>query len=231
MSGLLEVRGLVVRRGARTVLDGVSFTVAAGETVGLVGPSGCGKSTTAAAALGLLRPDAGSVRFDGVELTALREREVRPLRRRFQPVFQDPHGALSPRRRIREQLAEPLRLHGLWSASDGPARVAELLGRVGLDPALGGRLPGELSGGQCQRVGIARALATRPELVVLDEPTSALDPSVRAGVLNLLMDLQDALGIGMLFISHDTATVRHVCHRVLTLREGRLDAEGLRDEA
>ncbi|WP_369142349.1 ABC transporter ATP-binding protein [Streptomyces sp. R44] len=230
MSALLDVRDLVVRRGARTVLDGVSFTVAAGEAVGLVGPSGCGKSTTAAAVLGLLRPDAGSVRFDGVELTALRERELRPLRRRFQPVFQDPYGSLSPRRRIREQLAEPLRLHGLWSAAEGPARVAELLGLVGLDPALGARLPHELSGGQCQRVGIARALAGRPELLVLDEPTSALDPTVRAGVLNLLMDLQDDLGIGLLFVSHDTATVRHLCHRMLTLRGGRLTAEG-RDEA
>ncbi|MFD3334468.1 ATP-binding cassette domain-containing protein [Streptomyces sp. NPDC058700] len=222
MSTLLQVRDLVVRYGGRTVVDGVSFDVAAGETVGLVGPSGCGKSTTAAAVLRLLRPDAGSVRFDGVELTTLRERELRSLRPRFQPVFQDPYGALSPRRRVRDQIAEPLRLHGLWTRADGPARITELLGLVGLDPSHGDRLPHELSGGQCQRAGIARALATRPELLVLDEPTSALDPSLRAGVLNLLMDLQDTLGVGCLFISHDRAAVRHTCDRVLTMRDGKL---------
>ncbi|MFD7977397.1 ATP-binding cassette domain-containing protein [Streptomyces sp. NPDC059071] len=221
MSALLEVRDLVVRYGAHRAVDGVSFDVAAGETVGLVGPSGCGKSTTASAVLRLLRPDAGSVRFAGVELTALRERELRPLRPRFQPVFQDPYGALSPRRRVREQIAEPLRVHGRWSAG-GPARVDELLGLVGLDAGLGDRFPHELSGGQCQRVGIARALATAPDLLVLDEPTSALDPSLRAGILNLLMDLQDSLGTASLFISHDHAAVRHVCDRVLTMRDGKL---------
>ncbi|MER5311766.1 dipeptide/oligopeptide/nickel ABC transporter ATP-binding protein [Streptomyces sp. NPDC002773] len=224
MNALLQVRDLVVRYGARTAVDGVSFDVAAGETVGLVGPSGCGKSTTAAAVLRLLRPDAGSVRFDGVELTTLPERELRALRPRFQPVFQDPYGALSPRRRVRDQIAEPLRVHGHWTRTEGPARVAELLGLVGLDPSHGDRLPHELSGGQCQRAGIARALATRPELLVLDEPTSALDPSLRAGVLNLLMDLQDTLGVGCLLISHDHAAVRHICDRVLTMREGKLAA-------
>lgn len=224
MNPLLQVRDLVVRYGDRPAVDGVSFDVAAGETVGLVGPSGCGKSTTAAAVLRLLRPAAGSVRFDGTELTTLGAGALRALRPRFQPVFQDPYAALSPRRRVREQITEPLRIHGLWSRTDGPRRVAELLDRVGLDPALGERLPHELSGGQAQRVGIARALATRPELLVLDEPTSALDPSVRAGILNLLMDLQDTLGVGSLFISHDRAAVRHVCDRVLTMREGRLTA-------
>ncbi|MFD5322835.1 ATP-binding cassette domain-containing protein [Streptomyces sp. NPDC127092] len=223
MNALLEVRDLVVRYGAHPAVDGVSFDVAAGETVGLVGPSGCGKSTTASAVLRLLRPDAGSVRFAGVELTALRERELRPLRPRFQPVFQDPYGALSPRRRVREQIAEPLRVHGRWSAG-GPARVDELLGLVGLDAGLGDRFPYELSGGQCQRVGIGRALATGPDLLVLDEPTSALDPSLRAGILNLLMDLQESLGVASLFISHDHAAVRHVCDRVLTMRDGKLQA-------
>ncbi|MFF6776884.1 ATP-binding cassette domain-containing protein [Streptomyces sp. NPDC012637] len=222
MSALLEVRDLVVRYGTRPAVDGVSFDVAAGESVGLVGPSGCGKSTTASAVLRLVRPDAGSVRFAGVELTALRERELRSLRPRFQPVFQDPYGSLSPRRRVREQIAEPLRVHGLWSATEGPARVDELLGLVDLDAGLGDRFPHELSGGQCQRVGIARALATAPDLLVLDEPTSALDPSLRAGVLNLLMGLQDALGVASLFISHDHAAVRHVCDRVLTMRDGKL---------
>ncbi|MFF5973832.1 ABC transporter ATP-binding protein [Streptomyces sp. NPDC012769] len=219
---LLEVRDLVVRYGERPVVDGVSFEVAAGESVGLVGPSGCGKSTTAGAVLRLLRPHSGSVRFDGVELTALRERDLRRLRPRFQPVFQDPYGSLSPRRRVREQIAEPLRVHGRRSAEDGQDRVDELLGLVGLDPAHGRRFPHELSGGQCQRVVIARALALRPELLVLDEPTSALDPSLRAGILNLLMDLQDRLGLGFLFISHDHAAVRHVCERVLRMRDGRL---------
>ncbi|MFJ9822805.1 ATP-binding cassette domain-containing protein [Streptomyces sp. NPDC101160] len=222
MTSLLQVRDLVVRYGARTVVDGVSFEVAAGESVGLVGPSGCGKSTTASAVLQLLRPHSGSVRFAGIELTALRGRELRPLRPRLQPVFQDPYGALSPRRRVREQIAEPLRVHGLWSPADGPARVDELLALVGLTSEHGERRPYELSGGQCQRVVVARALATRPELLVLDEPTSALDPSLRAGILNLLMGLQDGLGLGFLFISHDHTAVRHVCDRVLTMSEGRV---------
>ncbi|MDX2293583.1 MULTISPECIES: ABC transporter ATP-binding protein [Streptomyces] len=224
MNALLEVRDLDVRYGARRVVDGVSFTVGAGEAVGLVGPSGCGKSTTALAVLGLLRPHSGSVRFSGVELTGLRARELRALRPRFQPVFQDAYGALSPRREVRHQIAEPLRVHGRWRAADGPARVDELLERVGLSPAHGRRLPHELSGGQCQRVSIARALATRPELLVLDEPTSALDPSLRAGILNLLMDLQDSLGVGFLLISHDHAAVHHVGDRILTMRDGRLVA-------
>ncbi|WP_370416399.1 ATP-binding cassette domain-containing protein [Streptomyces fradiae] len=222
MKRLLEVRDLVVRYGARQVVDRVSFTVGAGEAVGLVGPSGCGKSTTAQAVLQLLRPCSGSVRFAGVELTGLREHELRPLRPRFQPVFQDPYGALSPRRRVRRQIAEPLRVHGRRSAVDSRGRVDELLELVGLAPAHGERLPHELSGGQCQRVAIARALATRPDLLVLDEPTSALDPSLRAGILNLLMDLQDALGIGFLLISHDHEAVRHVSHRILTMRDGRI---------
>lgn len=222
MSPLLQVRDLVVRYGGRPAVDGVSFEVATGETVGLVGPSGCGKSTTAAAVLRLLRPDAGSVRFAGTELTTLRERRLRLLRPRFQPVFQDPYGSLSPRRRVREQIAEPLRVHGRWTPEDGPGRVDALLDLVGLATAHRARLPHELSGGQCQRVGIARALATAPDLLVLDEPTSALDPPLRAGILNLLMDLQDTLGVAALFISHDHAAVRHVCHRVLTMREGRL---------
>jgi ABC-type glutathione transport system ATPase component len=155
-------------------------------------------------------------------LTALTERELRPLRPRMQPVFQDPYGSLNPRRPVREALAEPLKLHGRWNAADGPARVAELLDRVGLDPAYGDRRPHELSGGQCQRVGIARALACAPRLLVLDEPVSALDPSVRAGVLNLLADLRDDLGLGYLFICHDPALVRHFADRVIEMRDGRI---------
>ncbi|MGW0466333.1 ATP-binding cassette domain-containing protein [Streptomyces sp. NPDC003027] len=224
MNPLLDVRDLVVRYGSATVVDGVSFQVGAGETVGLVGPSGCGKSSTAAAVLQLRRPHSGSVRFDGLELTGLGGRELRAVRPRFQPVFQDPYGSLSPRRRIREQIAEPLRVQGRWSRTAGPGRVAELLDSVGLDDSHGERLPHELSGGQCQRAGIARALASEPDLLVLDEPVSALDPSLRAGVLNLLLDLQDRLGLGCLFISHDMAAVRHMSDRVLTMRNGKLVA-------
>ncbi|MFF8610377.1 ATP-binding cassette domain-containing protein [Streptomyces sp. NPDC015346] len=222
MTPLLDVRDLVVRYGAATAVDGVSFQVRRGETVGLVGPSGCGKSSTAGAVLQLRRPHAGEVRFDGLELTALGERRLRAVRPRLQPVFQDPYGSLSPRRRVRDQVAEPLRVQGRWSRPAGPERVAELLDMVGLDPALGERLPHELSGGQCQRAGIARALASTPELLVLDEPVSALDPSLRAGVLNLLLDLQDRLGLGYLFISHDMAAVRHLSDRVLTMRDGKI---------
>ncbi|MGI5378409.1 ATP-binding cassette domain-containing protein [Streptomyces sp. CA-251387] len=219
---LLDVRDLVVRYGGVTAVDHVSFNLAAGETLALNGPSGCGKSSTALAVLQLRRPDSGEVRFEGRELTTLTEPELRPLRPRMQPVFQDPYGSLSPRHRIRDAVAEPLKVQGRWSSADGPARVAELLDRVGLDPSYGDRRPHELSGGQCQRVGIARALASEPRLLVLDEPVSSLDPSVRAGVLNLLADLQDALGLGYLFICHDRAVVRHVADRVIEMREGRV---------
>ncbi|RZB16505.1 ABC transporter ATP-binding protein [Streptomyces sp. F001] len=222
MSPLLEVRELVVRYGDFTAVDGVSFTLDAGETLALNGPSGCGKSSTAMAVLQLRRPDSGEVGFEGRELTSLTERELRPLRPRMQPVFQDPYGSLSPRHRIRDAVAEPLKVQGRWTATDGPARVAELLDRVGLDPSYGDRHPHELSGGQCQRAGIARALASEPRLLVLDEPVSALDPSVRAGVLNLLADLQDDLGLGYLFICHDQAVVRHFADRVIEIREGRV---------
>ncbi|MEV6386085.1 dipeptide/oligopeptide/nickel ABC transporter ATP-binding protein [Streptomyces sp. NPDC051773] len=222
---LLDVRDLVVRYGPVTAVDRVSFTVAAGETVALNGPSGCGKSSTVAAVLRLRRPDGGEVRFEGRELTSLSERELRPLRPRMQPVFQDPYGSLSPRHRVREAVAEPLRVQGRWDTA-GPDRIAGLLDRVGLDPALGDRFPHELSGGQCQRVGIARALASEPRLLVLDEPVSALDPSVRAGVLNLLADLQDELKLGYLFICHDRAVVRHFADRSIEMRAGRLVPEG-----
>ncbi|MER7699770.1 dipeptide/oligopeptide/nickel ABC transporter ATP-binding protein [Streptomyces sp. NPDC096095] len=218
---LLDVRDLVVRYGPVTAVDGVSFALDAGETLALNGPSGCGKSSTALSVLQLRRPDAGEVRFQGQELTALTERELRPLRPRMQPVFQDPYGSLSPRHRIRDAVAEPLKVHGGWDPADGPARVAELLDRVGLDPSCGGRRPHELSGGQCQRAGIARALASGPRLLVLDEPVSALDASVRAGVLNLLADLRDELGLGYLFICHDRSVVRHFADRVVEMREGR----------
>ncbi|MGW7134194.1 ATP-binding cassette domain-containing protein [Streptomyces bobili] len=219
---LLDVRDLVVRYGSVTAVDGVSFALEAGETLALDGPSGCGKSTTALAVLQLRRPDAGEVRFEGRELTTLTERELRPLRPRMQPVFQDPYGSLNHRHRIRDAVAEPLKVQGRWTDADGPARVAALLDRVGLDPSYGDRRPHELSGGQCQRAGIARALASEPRLLVLDEPVSALDPSVRAGVLNLLADLQDDLGLGYLFICHDRAVVRHFADRSLEMRAGRV---------
>ncbi|MFG3267352.1 MULTISPECIES: ATP-binding cassette domain-containing protein [Streptomyces] len=219
---LLDVRDLVVRYGSVTAVDGVSFALEAGETLALDGPSGCGKSTTALAVLQLRRPDSGEVRFEGRELTTLTERELRPLRPRMQPVFQDPYGSLNPRHRIRDAVAEPLKVQGRWTDADGPARVAALLDRVGLDPSYGDRRPHELSGGQCQRAGIARALASEPRLLVLDEPVSALDPSVRAGVLNLLADLQDDLGLGYLFICHDRAVVRHFADRSLEMRAGRV---------
>ncbi|MFI6012872.1 ATP-binding cassette domain-containing protein [Streptomyces sp. NPDC051243] len=216
---LLDVRDLVMRYGDTTAVDHVSFTLAPGETLALNGPSGCGKSSTALAVLQLRRPHSGDVRFEGRELTTLTERELRPIRPRMQPVFQDPYGSLSPRHRIRDAVAEPLRIQGRRPTPD---QVAELLDRVGLDPSYGDRRPHELSGGQCQRAGIARALASEPRLLVLDEPVSSLDPSIRAGVLNLLADLQDDLGLGYLFICHDRAVVRHFADRVIEMREGRV---------
>jgi oligopeptide transport system ATP-binding protein len=229
MKALLSVRDLTVRypgHGRRSApvlaVDRVSFDVAAGETLALIGASGSGKSSTAAAVLMLRRPDGGRVHFDGRELTVLDEKALRPLRPSVQPVFQDPYGSLSPRLPVREAVAEPLRVQGRWDPASGPRRVAELLETVQLDPRLGERLPHELSGGQCQRVGIARALASEPRLLVLDEPVSALDPSVRAGVLNLLTGLQDRLGLAYLFICHDLPLVRHFAHRVAVMDNARI---------
>lgn len=207
-------------------VDQISFAVAKGETLALVGESGSGKSSTAAAALMLRRPEAGSVRFEGHELTGLGEPELRALRAGMQPVFQDPYGSLSPRDKVHDAIAEPLRVQAKWDPLTGPSRVAELLDLVHLDAAVARRRPHELSGGQCQRVGIARALASEPRLLVLDEPVSALDPSVRAGIVNLLTELQDELGLGQLFICHDLALVRHVAHRVAVLHRGRLVESG-----
>jgi ABC-type glutathione transport system ATPase component len=212
------------RRGrsrARAV-DGVSFDIAAGETLALVGPSGSGKSSTAAAVLRLLKPAGGTIRFEGRDLTAMSERELRALRSRFQPVLQDPYGSLSPRLTAGEAVAEPLRVQRRWEPEAGPNKVRELFALTGLDPELANRRPHELSGGQCQRVNIARALASEPRLLVLDEPTSALDAPLRRGIFDLLIGLQERLGLSYLFICHDLEAVRGFAHRTAVIEHGRI---------
>ncbi|MFF0886898.1 ABC transporter ATP-binding protein [Streptomyces sp. NPDC003456] len=205
-------------------LDGVSLRVPAGRTVGLVGESGSGKSTLARLCLGLIAPDTGTVRFDGHDTHRLRGRTGRRIRARLQFVPQQPRGSLNPALKAGEAVAFALRVHGTPRA-ERPDRVAELFRSVGLDPALARRHPRQLSGGQVQRVAIARALATRPDLIVCDEPTSALDTTVQAQVLDLLGELQERLGLACLFISHDLAVVRHLAHRVVVLRHGRVVEE------
>jgi oligopeptide transport system ATP-binding protein len=235
---LLAVEGLVkhfpVRRGLlfdRQVgvvkaVDGVSFSLGEGETLGLVGESGSGKSTLCRAALQLLRPTAGSVRFEGEEIAGLSRRRMRPLRSRMQMVFQDPYASLNPRKRVGQIIGEPLRLQGIGSAAERRRRVRELLERVGLSAEHCDRYPHEFSGGQRQRIGIARALAPRPKLIVADEPVSALDVSIRAQIVNLLADLQEEMGLSYLFVAHDIAVVRHVCDRIAVMHEGRIVEQG-----
>lgn len=202
--------------------DRVTFTVRQGETFGLVGESGCGKTTVARCVLNLLPASGGQVFFEGRELLHLGRREMRAVRRRIQVVFQDPYSSLDPRMSVRATLLEPLEIHRAGTRSEREARVAELLELVGLPPSALRRFPHEFSGGQRQRIGIARALALSPRLVVADEPVSALDLSIRAQVINLMLDLQQRLGLSYLFIAHDLALVRHVCHRVAVMYRGQI---------
>ena len=216
--------GLFIQRKIADVraVDGLSFKVTSGETLGLVGESGCGKSTTGRAILQLHRPTAGSVRFGGVELTETKGRELRRFRRRMQMIFQDPFSSLNPRMSVEQIIGEPMAIHGLYKGDERRDRVEFIMNAVGLNPLFAKRYPHEFSGGQRQRIGIGRALAVEPEFIVCDEPVSALDVSIQAQVINLLEDLQSEFGLTYLFIAHDLAVVRHISDRVAVMYLGKM---------
>jgi oligopeptide transport system ATP-binding protein len=217
-------KGIILQRqvGAVKAVDGVSFNIKKGETLGLVGESGCGKSTTGRAILQLYRPTAGSVVFQGTDLTKLKGEEMRRMRRKVQMIFQDPYASLNPRMTVGDIIGEPIKVHNLRQGKEVRTRVQELLQLVGLNPYFINRYPHEFSGGQRQRIGVARALAVEPEFVVCDEPVSALDVSIQAQIINLLEDLQDRLGLTYLFIAHGLAVVKHISDRVAVMYLGKV---------
>jgi oligopeptide transport system ATP-binding protein len=216
--------GLLIDREIAAVraVDDVSLTLHEGETLGLVGESGSGKSTLCRAVMQLITPTSGSVRFQGQELVGRSRREMQPIRREMQMIFQDPFASLNPRKRVGQIVGDPLRLHGIASGSALRRQVQELLDRVGLSPEHYNRFPHEFSGGQRQRIGIARALALRPKLIIADEPVSALDVSIQAQIINLLDDLQEEFGLSFIFVAHDLGVVRHVSDRVAVMYVGKL---------
>lgn len=216
------MRGTLIQRqvGGVKAVDGISFDIFRGETLGLVGESGCGKSTAGRSILQLYRPTSGSVVFEGVDLVKLKGEELRKMRRRMQMIFQDPYASLNPRMTVGQIISEPLIIHGVSNGKEAQERAEELLRLVGLNPAYTNRYPHEFSGGQRQRVGVARALALEPAFIVCDEPISALDVSVQAQVVNLLEDLQSQMGLTYLFIAHDLSMVRHISNRIAVMYLG-----------
>jgi oligopeptide transport system ATP-binding protein len=224
--------GLLIDREVDQVraVDGISFTVNKGETLGLVGESGSGKSTTCRVVLQLLKPTSGSVKFEGREIAGLGRRQLRPLRREMQMIFQDPYASLNPRKRIGQIVGDQLKVQKVASGKELRVRVEGLLERVGLAPEHFNRFPHEFSGGQRQRIGIARALALEPKLIFCDEPVSALDVSIQAQIVNLLDDLQDEMGLTYVFVAHDIGVVRHISDRIAVMNHGQIVETGDADQ-